>query len=984
VENRKSRKGRSLNKNHAIIILMKKLIILIPFILVLIPTHTSNAQPFFDIMVYKPSFLRYEIVSFKVNLTQDGNPVTDSSAELTARVYFNENFVITVGNMKTVNLYYNSTDKLWYGYWPIPWNPEVGKYTLNVTANISGAIYTNSAQFNITMRQPKEVLPPGFLAMTAENVEDLTSFNVPGPYGESGNWLNMFKWAEFMGADSFWPTVGYIAGYGGCDAYAPVNQSFPWCSVTYRSFKEYCQQANASGFRCAPWIWPYSVFYPEGAENNFNITFNWTMYYDCGSGTLNENAGAISILDERAINHTKEMIEILDLHPEVNTIGIDWEPSGTWDLRLVNDEFVRKMNIQVPSEWWSNYTKQDKMEWVGRRITSGCSEYDTTFADIWHRWMAHNYALTLKRIIEESGSLKSFFMYTWSSSLGRYQGHDPFILNDAGIDIIAPMTYTAPSGISQDQKCWYESAIIDSYSKELTFQKLPNIVPGQIVWDSAYIDCTYQRYRNPPAPEDMYNRMMYSGRKMYKDGTISGLFWHDILRAVSMGYATPEPYSSVEYAIAGGAAASELRLEAGRIPINLSIEAFDEIDYGDILNGNITVTNLGSTSLNVTVFLINNTPGWEFVSSPHTVVSLPPSETKKVSFSVKSNLRNYDVDNRFMIAAKATWGNEPTDTHLEFKYIHVIPWVRISGKLKDVTDSPIQANVIIQQEETDVIVSSNQTDAQGDYYLFIPSGIYDIQFNLTNFPIPEYSVKLKSINLKYDFYEPIKYITYNSSKESVSIVIDTNNTLEIIVQSQTKPTRILKNGTALEKVSSLSNLTKNKWFYNETESKIYLMMDRFLTGFAPLFGNPNVGTKSGGYSPYLYTAGPYDVNDSVTVSSIYLYTPVAGNAKVALYDAVYNENQYLTKHNPNNLIVQSGEQNCPANSWCYFDVPDTSIPSGKYFLAIKIDTNGMVSAISRSGFGQWRTHNYADPFPDPFGTVSDATGSEYSIYACCS
>ncbi|MFH8132354.1 MAG: hypothetical protein QW321_01985 [Candidatus Aenigmatarchaeota archaeon] len=964
---------------------MKKILILIFFLLIF---PIVSAQPStFTIILEKPSFLRYEIVSFKVNLTQNGNPITNSSTALIARIYNSTGgLVTTVGNIQNVNLYYNSSDNLWYGYWPIPWNPELGEYTLNITANVSGTIYTNSTIFNISMRKPKEIIPPGYLAMTAEEVEDVathSSFQIPGPYNESKSWLNIYRWAKFMGADSVWPTVGYRAGWSGCNRYAPVNMSFPWCSLTYWHFREYCQEANNSGFTCAPWLWPYNVAPADLAKQNFGIEYNWSLKYDCSNGQLINVTGEISVTDERAIESTLKLIEILKTNDKVSTIGFDWEPEGSVDLRLVNDEFVRKMNINVPSDW-DNYSVEEKMKWVGKRITSGCGEYNSTLKEIWDRWMAYNYARSLKRIVDESNFSGSFFMFTWSSYLGRSNGHDPFVFNDAGIDIIAPMTYYSPSGISQNKRCWYENAVIDPWGKELTFEKLPNVVPGQIVQDYAYQNCSYQRYRNPPAPVDMYNRMMYSGEKMYKDGTIPGIFWHDIWRAMGVTWRSgfTSPYSGVEYAIAGGAAASDLRVKAGRIPINLSIETPDEIYYLDTFTGNITVTNLGSNSLPVNVYLLNNTPGWQFISAPNAIINLAPSETKKISFTVKSNLRNYNVDNRFMIAAKADFGNEPWKTHLEFKYVHVKPKSIFSGKLKDKNDRPVEALIKIYEKGTDNLISFNRTDSQGNYYFFIPSGIYDIEFNLT-----QLSIKLKNMDLSYDLSEPISYLVKEENR--IILGINTNKSnfnpqfVEVLFMGR-NPKQVTKNGTALEKVYSLEEVKSNKWFYNSSEQKIYLATDRFLIGFAPLFGNPEAGNQGTAYNPYIYTAGPYDVNQTLTVSSIYLYVFTAGKAKVAIYDAIYNPNQYLTKHNPNNLIIQSGEQECKAGEWCIFDIPDTQLQPGKYFLAIKINTSGMLTAIPRGGFGQWRTHNYADPFPNPFGSVPDATGAEYSIYACCS
>jgi hypothetical protein len=213
--------------------------------------------------------------------------------------------------------------------------------------------------------------------------------------------------------------------------------------------------------------------------------------------------------------------------------------------------------------------------------------------------------------------------------------------------------------------------------------------------------------------------------------------------------------------------------------------------------------------------------------------------------------------------------------------------------------------------------------------------------------------------------------------------MDVTDTKTIYIGSESQPTRILKNNTHLENVSSLAELNINKWFYDQLQRKIHMIIDRFLPGYAPLFGNSQIGAEGTGWPSYTYTAGPYDVNEAATVSSIYLYPPTAGNAKVALYDSVYNENRYATYYDPLHVIVSSGEQSCNAAEWCQFNIPNTQISPGKYFLAIKMDSIGMISGTSRAGFGQYYTDDYANPFSDPFPSEG-STGSEYSIYTCCS
>jgi hypothetical protein len=149
----------------------------------------------------------------------------------------------------------------------------------------------------------------------------------------------------------------------------------------------------------------------------------------------------------------------------------------------------------------------------------------------------------------------------------------------------------------------------------------------------------------------------------------------------------------------------------------------------------------------------------------------------------------------------------------------------------------------------------------------------------------------------------------------------------------------------------------------------------------PLFGNTATGAATGYYT-YLYTAGPYTTDSSANVSAINLYTKSAGKARVAIYNATYYEKSpYPSDYpHPGNLIVESAEHTCQAETWNTISIPTVTLQPGTYFIAIKIDTNGMLSTTSKTWFGQYRTSNYAEPFPASFGTIEGGTGGEYSVY----
>jgi hypothetical protein len=150
----------------------------------------------------------------------------------------------------------------------------------------------------------------------------------------------------------------------------------------------------------------------------------------------------------------------------------------------------------------------------------------------------------------------------------------------------------------------------------------------------------------------------------------------------------------------------------------------------------------------------------------------------------------------------------------------------------------------------------------------------------------------------------------------------------------------------------------------------------------PLFGGTTID-GGGSYNFYLYTAGGYTINSSATVSQINLYTRVAGNAKVAIYDSTmsYNYSEYPPNMKyPGNLIVASAEQYCSANTWNTFNITTTVLNAGTYFLAIKTDTTGMLAGGERTWFGDYTRANYADPFPNTFGAIAGGLGTEFAVY----
>lgn len=150
--------------------------------------------------------------------------------------------------------------------------------------------------------------------------------------------------------------------------------------------------------------------------------------------------------------------------------------------------------------------------------------------------------------------------------------------------------------------------------------------------------------------------------------------------------------------------------------------------------------------------------------------------------------------------------------------------VSISGKLKDLSNNPIPATITLYNPGTNNMNLTAQTSGDGSYRLSALSGFYDIQYNINNFFIPNFWIKLNTLNITSDLKDLVNYVSGSSSENKISFTVGINNSQTVQTYSDKKPNRVLINSTTIPQVNSISELKNNTWFYDSAGKKLYIII----------------------------------------------------------------------------------------------------------------------------------------------------------------
>jgi len=150
-----------------------------------------------------------------------------------------------------------------------------------------------------------------------------------------------------------------------------------------------------------------------------------------------------------------------------------------------------------------------------------------------------------------------------------------------------------------------------------------------------------------------------------------------------------------------------------------------------------------------------------------------------------------------------------------------IPTVSILGRLLNVNDNPINADINVYNSSTGGEVASDST-TDGYYNLSVQPDIYDIQYNILDFFISNLWIKLISFNVFSDVVDALNKTAEHPADNKLLFIVDISTDQEIQVYSDNTPRTVKANGIEMTEVSSQPS-SPNEWFYDSSSQILYLI-----------------------------------------------------------------------------------------------------------------------------------------------------------------
>ncbi len=603
--------------------------------------------PGIGLLTDSKTYLHYDYVD--INASPGSEDILNQlkNRRIVAFVYRGEELVSTIGYKKFIYLAYDSKNKTWRGRWPVPWNAEEGEYKVKLRyLPISGKkqFRVSECAFKIRSRKPAKLNPPVSI-LTLEYSKPFNKMKIRDMNGKPGGWRNIFKWADFMGVDTFFHLTGQTSAYK-----EKLGPSFPWNTDNLPLLEEIAAEAHKNGLKFGAWLAAYLTFGPR----RFAADYEYSWDYDTEKGRLIKGRG-ISLADEKRVSDIIRFIKNIKSIPGIDYIGLDYIRNARGGFEMV-DEFMSEMRIEEPGDW-NNFTREKRMAWLGKLVYVR-KKKDMPVVDAWNWWRARKVSLIVKEIKEKSGLELPLWAFTLSWQKGWQHGQDVIMMTDAGVDFLSVMMYECDSEQFKN--------MMKSWNDYLHAGDAQVVIGNQVDW------VVHQNTLNPAGTEEYYNRLITAFKKVYNDRRAYGIFIHDFSRIL---WGRKGPYSSMEWLVAGASAMSRAREEYGRAPLKISLEANDVVPFDRVFDVKVNLQLTGKDRA-LSGLEIRPLPmeGMELYSLP--VINIDPFEAQRpVVYSMKINKLVPEKGLRYMAAAKVSWkegsGDSSVKTSFVFKYIDI-------------------------------------------------------------------------------------------------------------------------------------------------------------------------------------------------------------------------------------------------------------------------------------------------------------------------
>lgn len=574
----------------------------------------------------------------------------------------NGEIVTTIGDFTSVTPRYHQPSQTYVAHWPIPWNAPVGEYLAEARLKVENpetwsweteeqqrerrrerkrngepappegdAVCVARARFFVTGRAPNPAIPKGTCVASWE--PDFPADRVRRTDGTMGDWKAMFDWCEFMGADTLWFRGAVTEAYKN----TPRTMEQPFKPNNLQAIPLLAAEAKHRGLRFGTWVAAYST-YPHNT-NRYKPPYKYAQDISRSTGAVS-SLDFVSLLDPDRLKHVTGFLSQVQADPNVDYLGLDYMRSDRGGYEMV-DRFTSEMPLRLPenfsrrsrSERWGYVAKKREMEW----------QSDPKFYDSWNWWRAHVGAQNVASMIQQGQLSKPLWIFVLSWWHGKQHGQDPLMFTDAGASVLAPMLYQV------DSRGMYDSMVRDW--NEYLGQGQANIFPGDQV-DYRW----HQKLRNPAAPEEMYDRMVTAHRKFHATGLTVGMFLHDISRAT-----TPDnngPYPGTEWALAGGAAFSTLRMNWRVFPIVATLQMPAAAPLDTTVEGQLTLQNVVKRDVKRVTLQLEKTEGVELVGELKSEPLLRAERTVTLPVRVRIRSGHADRLNRLMVCVRIRWSDD--------------------------------------------------------------------------------------------------------------------------------------------------------------------------------------------------------------------------------------------------------------------------------------------------------------------------------------